>query len=969
MSTIGSNLVERFLTQAIPNTPGMVQRLSAFRNPAPGNILPILPKEASVTVGRSAFAWNRDGFLEFQERLLEELTVAAVWLKGVSWCEGIFDRWIAPRLGVANTAVEWSWQFAKKSNSVDLSPLQRHTRSMEEAQSLLRTKALRFGFSTFVPLLLVAVAIPWLNQKKTDWILQHFYKSSPPATPTNTPPQKPASHSNTNPASSPQWLPPSLRQVSLAVPNSPTFYRMPPLNGFATNPASLSIQPIPNPFPNPIPLSRLQPLPPAIPAPPWRVSPSTQTVYPQAMGAWTNTLPPLTPAPASSAWVSAAPSTDSTRYTTPPLTPTPMAQARFTRSPLASLVGMAPAVGHLVDNTNYGQVLVIDTGIVTGRSGIALFRSPIESLELAFRDVGSLYFYLLCEPHLMKHVFEPLCNKLLNVSVTLEGRVADRLHERTRQRLEQYLATRPPGSGVTVEALKNVLLGTNTQHTSHLIAAMAEPLTSVSNRDAFFTQLEIEGRLHGLDSKSSWLPWVQKQLSEANISTQSIQKLLDTLEQPAEGLPLGDNTAKDSLKRSIQYAFRHTVGVSPQSLSSTLESLQTVPPKSELFNALLQKRIEETALRDGLNIAHGMLEHGQYIAGKTPVGASSVLKLVESASMAGQSLEEALRERFLNLKEALSPLAKAEPKLSLPPLDDLIRQQGPIHAEDTAWIEPLSKDLRRLLDEKTGLGGWPSKKRVEKVLQEHLEPLTTLMNELGLDAAAKQQGNSSRFTERVAKRLREQLQEYSERSPDEKIRSALNEYAQQIEPLLSEGRLFSLQVNAQTPEAKSPLARKIAYLAQGGLSHDEAMIRQGMQQVGTLPSSSQGYLSLEKLSAMEEQMTHYSQQFFHWLEKKGLGQAEWSSVEDFSKNVFSHYLKLSQNTQLVVWGVSSLAAMLGLGIVIPKLQYWITQCITGSNQHPGLAVAEARQGVQRANGLTTRGPVTRGPIATAQTGS
>ena len=78
------------LTSAITSipVPSKVQRFFLETSKEGPNA--ILPLESSVITGRSAAAAKRGGWMEFQERFLEETVVAVIWLWGVDAMRKVF---------------------------------------------------------------------------------------------------------------------------------------------------------------------------------------------------------------------------------------------------------------------------------------------------------------------------------------------------------------------------------------------------------------------------------------------------------------------------------------------------------------------------------------------------------------------------------------------------------------------------------------------------------------------------------------------------------------------------------------------------------------------------------------------------------------------------------------------------------------------------------------------------------------
>lgn len=168
-----TSAVSDFLARPVPSR-HVAKVMNRISNPTPDNIMPTVALESGVGMGRSIMAFMRSGFLECQERLFEEISVAALWFWGVGWMEKLFDQMKAsgPKSWrKMDTSIGW----AVKTGTLALTPLENHTPNQAFAQKLLQIKGARLFFSIASSIGLVAFAVPWFNQLKTRWIIKHFY--------------------------------------------------------------------------------------------------------------------------------------------------------------------------------------------------------------------------------------------------------------------------------------------------------------------------------------------------------------------------------------------------------------------------------------------------------------------------------------------------------------------------------------------------------------------------------------------------------------------------------------------------------------------------------------------------------------------------------------------------------------------------------------------------------------------------
>src|SRR5689334_21948658 len=80
------------ITNAISSIPVSEKMQRGFLAASKEGRSSIILPESAVTIGRTVAATRRGGFMEFQERLIEEVTGAIVWLWGVEWMRNLFKE-------------------------------------------------------------------------------------------------------------------------------------------------------------------------------------------------------------------------------------------------------------------------------------------------------------------------------------------------------------------------------------------------------------------------------------------------------------------------------------------------------------------------------------------------------------------------------------------------------------------------------------------------------------------------------------------------------------------------------------------------------------------------------------------------------------------------------------------------------------------------------------------------------------
>lgn len=644
------------------SAPGWMQ--DAFLFTAKDGASAVLPLEAAVVGGRTQSAYRRDGWMEVQERVFEEVAAAAIWLKGVDFLKDGFKKGqnsFLPQYRHLSPDIAWNRPWGKVKH-VDLTAQELFARDRGEINSLLRLKSARWAFSVGLALAGVAYVVPTLNQLKTKAIMS--YQMS----------RRKRSQEGDNV----QFGDPHLLTSGAAGSKHNA------TNAFGQqgSPAS-ALQPVFNQFPF---KSSIQ-LPSGFNSyQPARFGTESQTSRQNpAFGSQNSHLK-------SKQW---------------PFHKGQSKQAgknpKFGWSmPGGSLVQGA---GHLVDQTAYGSILVVDAGIAGGRSYVASKRSGFETVEVLVRDIGSLYFYILSVPHIMKGLGWAM-DAGFKTSVGLEPKIAKAINEAIETQLGNT------GKPYTLANIKEVLHGSSA-HGLLLPEGLLKTELRKANPKQLADWLEAESLVYLGKNKTKG--FIHTVCSSGDIMPGKIQ---EWLEEIAAGngivkrlqLELGDEERKN-LGIALKQAFRHTVGLEVDGLKggqsmSLLERLaEKHPGLAEDLKELesgeaeaLNKRITHMAEVDGLDQAHSLFRRTINLLRDKANGHP---ELFRQADELANWLDNA-KNRHLTLEE----LKVLEPKVTL-------HQSGP-------------KDLKQVMGklvELTHANGMRNEKELLEKYQSQLQKL------------------------------------------------------------------------------------------------------------------------------------------------------------------------------------------------------------------------------------------------------
>lgn len=889
--------------------------MTRLSNKAPGNETPILPIEGAVTGGRSFWGWMRNGFLEFQERFLEEITVAAVWLYGVKSMDKIMDRVIerrqeAGKLRGIYTGSDWSKGFlghfsspGKKSLSILLSPLERFSMDYSALRKTLKVKGVKWAIAIAVPLLLCGYVIPRLNRIKTEWIIKRFYSK-----PSNSK-TKESSSSKAHGAPLPQALPrftaeqSGVRPVAIHQTSSSTAWNTPPSGE-----------------------QRM---------PDWYAA-SSASYHPYAkprFGSRTSLLPNEDPSfPIGSRGEKPGKSSP-----------------RFGFLSLSGLSLLSKA-GHWVNNTPAGSVLVVDVGVTGGRMATAMKYSPFESLEYGARDAASLVFYLASVPWIMKgtskflesswgrKITRKLLGQEMDCIIQLDAQVIRNLNEQ----IMKQIGKRP----ITKELFQSLLEGTGGESLQKARSVLGTRLRQASTAEflelmkhellAYGTSAEDTSRLRKLFEATE--KHLQKTMKAGNLlSADQLESLLKKIMEKQGILGILTDADRFHLSTAAKMAFHQSAGLSEAGLTSTV--LQSIPKelaaaeKTQLVGRLQQAarsggdKVIASALRRSLLAANltKALSHEAAKEAEILVRAveRSVIEGIPVNAFATRKLSHVVEEyrnflkRFggkagenktlLNTIERVSEALKSNGTLSRTTLEEL-----------AVLLEKNGRTLPRFLRwlQGPGLGHLAQDVRAVLPLVDQKIPLQELMNH-------HIRKTTTGFVKATASHP-EQLQ-------------LISHYQKCVEVLLQGKGRASVLMTKTMPGFTEHLERQLSGILQGGLKNNDKLYDKALRILGRMPTQAESFFDPVERERIRKLIDPYldrvTGRLHTYMEKHNLRAV---NTVELRNNILKSFAKQNAKWRYGVWGTALLISMLGVGLLIPKLQYFMTRALTGKNSHPGL---------------------------------
>lgn len=839
---------------------------TALTTEARGQVSQILPLEVGRTAGHSVMGLKRSGFLEFQERLFEELTVAFVWLYGV----GMMNNWLDKALGnrqklgkapIQYTQADWSFGFVrqfmpkrfwpKSQPDITLSPLERFTHSHSHLSQTLKTKGLKWGIAVGIPLALCGYVIPKFNQWKTRWIMDTFYRNKETNAPKAT----------------------SLGEMRQILAPSKAF----PSQSL-TYPSAL-----------------LQPPFPLRPAAPWAYTP--QAPWNQGVSPW-------------------------------PLGPT-----RFGLSP-SSLKGLSPisALGAAVDNTTYGQILVIDTGITGGRMMVASTRSPYESIECLARDMGALVFYLKTVPWIITGTGKAL-EKGFNIQNVIEMD-AQAMSVVSRMLTAELQKTGQKDLASTVAQRLHQVQGPQLAKLKQIEAHLVPRLNQANT-----LSLQAAIRKHiaattGSEKMAQTL-FEHRVFQKSEIAGQDLAQVLEEVIQQRGPFARWSEAQRYSAGKSLRLAFETESGLTHQALIDAMRQVTAVD--AGLARQMQQatqggaNRLAATILRESLNLHLNLAPH------HTPEfsQAEALVRLVEHARLETGPLNTFAHDHLQWVLDEYKTFTQAS------------GGKHPLKTQAAQKLDQLAQDLQKSLSAGQPLSTRQLTSFAQMLAQNGRKgpqwlwfmqgpSLKHLTQEVELVVPVISQAHhSADLTPLIEKQFTTWIG-HAQQKNHMAVVQQLKTYQDKVTQLLQgEGR-FQLLLNPASPDYKEALAREMGHLLKGDVAHNHVLLNKIMLALGRRPISAEAYFAEAEVNDLRHQVGRYAKLLSHKIDTLP-GPVTLKKVSQAIHSLRKTHLTQRYSTYAVALAFS----IWGIGIGLPKAIFWLTKRMTGQNQHPGLASLNA----------------------------
>jgi len=888
----------------------------AFLSVSKPGPLAILPLEASVLVGRSIQAYRRGGWLELQERLPEELAAAVVWLFGVAFAQKQFEKYLNRR-GNQHLSSHIAWNMPwRKPTDVDLTPQQMFAKNQTEINSLLRIKSIRWALSVGLALLTVAYLIPKTNQLKTNLILSYLGRRKRTSEGSNVQFGDPGNQNQQNGTTRPV--------PTQAVSAQRTF----PANRFIP----LSLLYSPNSWPNS-----------------WFTNRTLPSQNRNSTGSSTQTQPNANSSSISN--LGANPYSSNKNPITGSGNPNPVATVRHGKSAVrfgeSPLINAIQRGGALVEQTDFGQILAVDFGIAGGRAAVAAKRSPYETVEVLWRDLVSLYFYILCAPHLMSGLTAGL-DKAFKTSSHLQPMVAELLHREIDERLKtQKLHEALYGAGVNVMQPEGPL---------------REAMRAIhKNTFTDLLRMEMKAYLPGKTLPAEVTQAIHAYLPDESNTPGHIHDLLNAVEGGQGGFSSLSSADRQNLMMAIKQSARHTAGLKLP-LNDFGSELRR---DGSLFKALFEKmtnerekeallgRIKRTATLESMDQVHSMLRRTTNLA-RTTMGTGEDAGLirrgealadwVDNAVHHAQTLDELMQDELGNLGEQLHQL-----KLQGTPLQRVSQALGKsgglssVHDykqallnADTRQLRTLDKTLGELWQEPTKLEKWsPMKSHSSKIhdLQNKLEALNFKLS-----------GSSS---QRPIEAMKESIARFTQTvTENPKIgkpeKDLLNYYQREIHDIVlgQQGRFFSLSIKHDD----AALSQKLREVLRGGLKSDSRVLSKALDTVGQLETDSRKMADTTHREAMSKEIARYLDTLYKRFNPANFRNLDQAELDRLYQVELKSFRQMNRVLHYASRSIAILVAMWGIGWLVPWVQNKISKLLTGQNENPGLKAAKEKVG-------------------------
>ncbi|MGE0201007.1 MAG: hypothetical protein AB7P76_08570 [Candidatus Melainabacteria bacterium] len=920
----------------------------------------VMPLEGSVLVGRTSSAAKRTGFLELQERLFEETSVAVVWLWGIKMLSGLFSKLKKQFPSVSHLDDEIAWDLpGRRVRHVDLTAMERYTSNADEARRLLLMKSGRLAFSIVMGVSIIGFLIPWANKAKTNWILRYQAQ------------KKKAEEKASNPREAVGPLPLKPPAVSAPVP-APANSQIPSVGMSATHGINTEAERVP------------------FSQPPWLAGTTPQqTVSTQKVPR----LPSASFSPAAAGAFSYSP-------------------ARPT-APVFGLLNPAPvvqALGHGVEQTANGSLFAMDLPLTSGRVVEYGKRSPYEGMEIGFRDTVSVYFYIVFVPQMMR-ALNRISNRFFNTGLLLEAQaskqgafalleqlvlrqpemaaalkrmaadkpeMARALSTLARQEDPHYFANMVRNSPelsallsrmrIPGEAIHQALYGSANPalNSAVLREALAKQMTEAPLKP-FITMLNRELAVLGLSRISPEAVLGNLKKAEA-LSTSDLSRILKRIDaghlpgqQHVAGLPALSKLELNDLRLAVKQAFRHTVGSQVRGASQDL--LKDVPVLRPLLSELseaerhsLNGRLQSMMAQDSRNMANSMFRRNinltrlllQQKNGELSERTQQAADWLEMATARRKPVASVVNEELGLLKPQAEALLKKLSPIRQKTAHQQV-QQAILQMESTA-ADDVAEALRTLLAHQKANLSFTGKirqltasgltksvsfeERASRLLSIH--SLQQFLQAQGVHVPAPLSSSplAGMAEENLVGTLNWMGRRLGEvpRMADDIRLAHFNDLTQQITRIVRGEQLHLATVNLP-----GDAVHKAEELLQGGLTRDTDFLMREMRTLGHLVEDGRKFRNMRTRQLLKKNLDTFWQSLIR--------HQRWTPASQEMGDRFLQKLiegtRIAQNGHLMARIVATLGAMAGLGILVPKLQYMLTRKVTGHDEHPGLARLQA----------------------------
>jgi hypothetical protein len=624
-------------------------------------------------------------------------------------------------------------------------------------------------------------------------------------------------------------------------------------------------------------------------------------------------------------------------------------------------------LGRLVNQTDYGSILVVDTGITGGRAGTA--RDLFEATEFVFRDVVSLFFYIMAAPLVMK-MMAKVIDPLFKTHVQIEPKVAAEINDYL-----QRASCIPQGNSlaprnVRLSELQQMIGGSDNNELlrpeSWLKERMRSVLLGKPGTSDFEKLLRKEVAAYLPNQKSDELSqqllgYLRSRTSKGKVDTRLIQQSIGAIMEGHAPFDKLTNSARRDLVSALKQTFRHTVGISGTQASQEIkksllgeehkaEDAKPIEPQgTKVAGKVSQEEVGEITRRisalskvDGMDQANTMLRrsltvsHGR-VSAKILARGEKLAALLDQATNRRLTLTQMLVEELAGIKDGLQK-----------------RNMDFVWPKDLSQINVTQLELLESHLEKAVSQAGFSTRSTRRMLT-RLREFKPLLEDVPKTATLAALAEKNVFEEKL-NRFMQSLSGALEQGPAE-IKALVGHYSEQLQKVMgSEGRIFSLFID----DTNAEVTRKTREILVGGLQHDSAFMRRMLGIVGHFTPDSRQFNSPAKVTKMTDNIQQYCGRLLSEVESKaedGLLKA------DVWPNVFERFLKLNRNLNYGSRIVALAAAMLGLGIFVPKMQYALTKRLTGKNENPGIGSAlKAYQEKEAQNAAKNAPPVQASPV-------